>query len=362
MINQCSNIKEVQDFYTHMDVLLVQDGGCAPGYNPVTAFLVNDLEKNNRSCFIAYEGFKSLVSGKIVDFRRLAYDKNLFHSLEHIPGVINAAPLSEDRGASFRTERYREFLKDDRQKEAASHIHKRGVKALITIGGNGTFAGTKDLCRFLDKSIQVFFIPVTIDSDVSHTECIGQHTGVECGAEKIRCYMADARTHKRIYIVEMMGARGGFHALHSCLGARAHLAVLPGTELDIRKAAQALAHKEEAVIVVAEGYKEKERIRDGFEGNAALYFCQELLSTNISLNKRIVCEAFARDIRGAAPNNIDITLCQQMAHNTTQYLVDGKSRLMSSVSSGHSKEIPFDVITTENHIHHEFYKISNRLY
>ena len=38
--------------------------------------------------------------------------------------------------------------------------------------------------------------------------------------------MADARTHQRCYIVEMMGADGGFHALHSCIGGGAHYAVL----------------------------------------------------------------------------------------------------------------------------------------
>ena len=37
---------------------------------------------------------------------------------------------------------------------------------------------------------------------------------------------ADARTHQRCYIVEMMGADGGFHALHSCIGGGAHYAAL----------------------------------------------------------------------------------------------------------------------------------------
>ena len=43
---------------------------------------------------------------------------------------------------------------------------------------------------------------------------------------KVRCFVADARTHQRCYIVEMMGADGGFHALHSCIGGGAHYAAL----------------------------------------------------------------------------------------------------------------------------------------
>lgn len=348
--------------YSNMDVLLLQDGGCAPGYNPVTAFLAAELEKNGRITFIAHEGFKSLVSGQNIDFRRLAYKKAAYREIEQIPGVLHAGALSDSRGASFRSERFKEFKEEENQKKAARTIHGRKVKAVISIGGNGTFFGTRDLFNYLDPSIQVFFIPVTIDSDVSHTECIGQHTGVEIGAEKIRCYLADARTHKRIYIIEMMGARGGFHALHSCLGARAHLAVIPEAKIDLKKAAKALREREEAVIVVAEGYKKEERVKKGFAGNAAEYFHKELLGTKIPINRRIVCEPFSRDIRGAHPNNIDTTLCQQMAYHTVQLLLKGKTRLMACVASGKTSDVSFDKISTENHIKHEFYKLANRLY
>ena len=131
--------------------------------------------------------------------------------------------------------RFKDFLNHDTQLKAAATIKKKKVKAIIAIGGNGTFRGLDELCSLIPTSIQVFFIPVTIDSDVAGTDCIGQHTGVEVGAEKIRCYMADARTHKRVYIVEMMGANSGYHALHSCLGSRAHLAVLPNSNIDHKR-------------------------------------------------------------------------------------------------------------------------------
>ena len=36
-----------------MDVLLVQDGGCAPGYNTITALLTEHFEKAGRSVFVA---------------------------------------------------------------------------------------------------------------------------------------------------------------------------------------------------------------------------------------------------------------------------------------------------------------------
>ena len=172
---------------------------------------------------------------------------------------------------------YKRFYNNrEARKKAASEILKRNIKAIVAIGGNGTFMGIHSLAKFLPESINLFFIPVTIDSDVSGTETIGEHTGVEMGAEKIRCYMADARTHKRVYIIEMMGAHGGFHALHSCIGARAHLAALPGIEVDFAKVVHALNEKESAVIVVAEGFQVEERKKQNIKGNAAKYFYQKL--------------------------------------------------------------------------------------
>lgn len=347
--------------FREMDVLLIQEGGCAPGYNPVTAFITYHLEAHGRKVFGTLEGFKSLVSGKDNDFLRLVYDKDQFHLLDHVPGVFHAAPLSEWRGAQLRSERYKAFLRPEIQKKAAANIKKRKVRAIIAIGGNGTFKGIQSMCELIPTAVQVFFIPVTIDSDVAGTDCIGQHTGVELGAEKIRCYMADARTHKRTYILEMMGAQSGFHALHSCLGARAHLAVLPNSEIDHRAVAEAINKRDECVIVVAEGYKKKQREAEGNTDNAAEYFHKELVATGIPIHRKVVCEPFSRDIRGAAPNNQDITLAQRMAYNVASYLKAGTSRLMPAVLSGQEYAIPFNEIRTDNMKEKDLLVLSNRL-
>jgi 6-phosphofructokinase/CheY-like chemotaxis protein len=352
---------ETLRMFQEIDVLLLQDGGCAPGYNPVTAFITYHLERMGRNVYATREGFKSLVSGEDSDFVRLVYSPELFKKLDHIPGVFHAAPLSEWRGAQLRSERYKDFLKEKMQRRAADTMERKKVRAIIAIGGNGTFKGIMALCDLMPTSIQVFFVPVTIDSDIAGTECIGQNTGIEMGSEKIRCYMADARTHKRIYVIEMMGASSGFHALHCCLGSRAHLAVLPNSVIDHKKVVNALNHRQECVIVVAEGYKKEERKATGRRVNAAQYFYEELLATGIPIKRRVVCEPFSRDIRGAAPNNQDITLAQRMAYNVAEYLKAGTSRLMPAVSSGKEYAIPFNEISTDNMVEKDLLVLSDRL-
>lgn len=356
-----SYIREGSTLYDSIDVLLVQDGGCAPGYNPVTAFIAEYLCKSDRAVYIAAEGFRSIVSNRTRDYRYLVYDPDIYRQLEHIPGVLFSPPLRDARGANFRSERFPEFKNLKVQKLAAENIKKRKVKVIIGIGGNGTFYGLDALSKILPKSIQTFFIPVTVDSDIFGTECIGEYTGVEVGSEKIRSFMADARTHKRFYVVEMMGAHGGYHALHSCLGAGAHLAVLPSSNYNLKKVVKALKKRKDVVIVVAEGYKVKERKKIKFKGNAAEFFHHELQKAGLDIEQRIICEGWSRDIRGAAPNNMDIMLAQRMARKVSQLIADGKSRQMPSVLSGKEGSISFDKITTDNSVKSELASLANRL-
>jgi len=356
-----SYMREGRNLYKNIDVLLIQDGGCAPGYNPVTGFICEYLEKAGREVFICAEGFKSLLSDRPQDYRRLIYHRELYRKLEHIPGVVFAPPLRESRGADFRTERFPEFRLNSKIKKASKTILNRQVKIVVGIGGNGTFAGTNALSKMVPSTVQVFFIPVTIDSDLFGTDCIGEYTGVEIGSEKIRCYMADSRTHKRIYIIEMMGAHGGYHTLHSCLGAGAHLAVLPSSRYDLKSISQLLSERENAVVVVAEGYKRKERQKKKYPGNAATFFRDELIRAGLKTDKRVVCEPFSRDIRGAAPNNLDIMLAQRMARKLTELIHHGVSRQMPAVQADREYSIPFDEIRTDNSVESGLAALANRL-
>ena len=355
-------MREGSSLYDQIDVLLLQDGGCAPGYNPVTAFISEYLEKDGREVYICAEGFRSLMSPESQNFRRLIYNPEKYRRMEQLPGVMFTPPLRESRGADFRSERFPEFKEAEHQTTAVRTIKMHHVKVLVGIGGNGTFAGVSAISRLLSADVQVFFIPVTIDSDIYGTDCIGEYTGVEVGAEKIRCYMADSRTHKRIYIIEMMGARGGYHALHSCLGAGAHLAVLPSSDYDIRKVARALEKRENAVIVVAEGYKSGERKKTGFKGNAAEYFYRELRSAGLKTEHRVICEPFSRDIRGAEPNNLDLMLAQRMARMLLNLIRSGETRKMPAVLSGRDYSISFDDIRTDNSVESSLATLANRLF
>ena len=143
--------------------------------------------------------------------------------------AIQTRWLKEARGAAFRSERYPEFAQHEQQAAAAKTVIDRGFEVVVAMGGNGTMEGIKALSRRLidagASEVRCFFVPVTIDGDVSGTDSIGQATAVEVGSERIRRFVADADTHQRCYVIEMMGSKSGCHALHSSIGGGGHYAV-----------------------------------------------------------------------------------------------------------------------------------------
>jgi len=302
------------------------------------------------------------VSGKDEDFCSLIWDRQLYQAISLVPRMFHAPSLRDRRGAIFRTERYPEFKEKSNQQLAAKTIQGRGIKTIVLIGGNGTFAGAKALVELLPATIQSFFIPVTIDSDVSGTECIGQHTAVEIGAEKIRCYLADGETHERCYIIEMMGAEGGYHALFSAVGAGADLAVLPYSKIDLGHVASTIQKRSHTVIVVAEGYCRAERDKKGLKESASTYLYKQLLETGkLDPKKKVVCEPFSRDIRGAAPNNMDVGLSQMMAKHVVQMSMQNQSLRMPTVQSGNVGSLVFGEINTDNSVHPAWVQLADHI-
>src|SRR6185369_630127 len=137
-------------------------------------------------------------------------------------------------------------------------------------------------------------------------------TGVEAGATIARGLHEDAYTHKRIYVLEMMGNRSGRHALHCGVAARAHLIVLPFflfPEEVLREIASSLGSADYALVVVAEGYEKERRARECPGTSASDFFVRQLEGAGLkdSAKKRVVAEPFSRYIRGVRPAFLEVS-------------------------------------------------------
>jgi len=317
-------------------VLLIFDGGNAPGYTAVATSLTEEGDKRGYKVYAAFEGLRSLTGDHIFEDRliRLVMSRRQSWKL-NAKGIhtLSLYRAMDQPGSEFRSERYPDFGKPEKQKAAADYIREMEFTHVIGIGGNGTLKGVKCLNALLPE-IQVGFINVSVDSDIHGDIAVGYLTGAEQGATIARGLFDDAYTHKRIYILEMMGRDSGKHAIMSGASARAHLIIIPGLKFTadvLTDMAARLAEADHALIIVAEGYEKEERAKFLPERvDAAMYFKNQLMAHGLKETpiRRVITEPFSRYLRGIRPLHIECAIAFLKAFNLYDAFGKGMTRVM----------------------------------
>ena len=351
--------------------LVVFDGGNAPGYTAVATSLCEEGDKRCFEVWAAFEGFRSLTGDHLDETRlvRLLMSRRQAWKLSTVEKYPMRALYGamDQPGSEFRSERYPEFKLPENQKKAVEFIKENGFTHIIGVGGNGTMAGIRSLNKLL-PDIQAGFINVSVDSDIYGDIAVGYLTGVEEGAKIARGLFNDAYTHKRIYILEMMGRDSGKHALMSGASARAHLIALPGFDLggkifsDIVKKLKEMDH---ALIIVAEGYQRE--VRSSFlpeRVDAAMYFKRQLMEYGLEETeyKRVVSEPFSRYLRGARPLHIELSIAHLKAFILFEAFAQGKTRVMPYYLGEHDSGVrSFSELRTNNTVEPQFLDLIDRM-
>ena len=167
---------------TNKRLLLVFDGGNAPGYSSVAVALTEEGVRRGYEVWAATQGYRSLTNDATSElrFERLIIARSQRYGLlsQGIP-VRTMGRRVLDAGSDFRSERYVGFLEEHNRRTAAETVRAQGFSHIIGIGGNGTFEGIKALAPLLDPKPQLGFINVSIDNDLGGDRAIGFLTGVE---------------------------------------------------------------------------------------------------------------------------------------------------------------------------------------
>lgn len=351
-------------------VLLIFDGGLAPGYTPVAVSLVEEAEKYNWETHIARSGFRSLCEG-ISDEPQIV--RAVSHPLEAFE--LNSKGIVTEclgrrffrSGSDFRSERFPEFKETSNQKIAAQEIIDNKFDIVIACGGNGSLMGIKKLSQFLPDNIQTGFVNISADSDVSGDSSVGFLSCAEHGAKIARGLYEDAYTHRRVYILEMMGNDSGRHSLHAGSAARAHLIILPSFEFTsdiLQEIADTIQTRRHALIIVAEGYKKQYRKDNNIKLTASEFFAQELAEYGLvnTKNKRVIAEPYSRFLRGTSPLFIDGQVARLKCQMLIKALSKGSTRAMPYYLSGHNLGIEdIDNVYSDNTIEKAFASMINRL-
>jgi 6-phosphofructokinase 1 len=148
-----------------------------------------------------------------------------------------------------------EFATDDGRRRALEHLSAI-ADALIVIGGNGSQAGASSLAA---AGFTVVGIASTIDNDVRGTDIsIGVDTALGIALESIDRLRVTAASHRRAFVIEVMGRECGYLALMAGIAGGAEMIVIPEAPASIDAIASEVRAaygrgKSHAIVVVAEG-------------------------------------------------------------------------------------------------------------
>jgi 6-phosphofructokinase 1 len=164
--------------------------------------------------------------------------------------------IIQSGGTVLGSARCPEFAEAAGRARALANLRKRGIEALVVIGGNGSQTGTASLSR---EGYAAVGVPSTIDNDLYGTDLsIGADTAINVTLEAIDRLRTTASSHQRAFVVETMGRDCGYIALMAGIAGGAEVIALPEREIKPADVAERLRAayrrgKTHAIVVIAEG-------------------------------------------------------------------------------------------------------------
>ena len=158
---------------------VLTSGGDAPGMNAAIRAVVRASVYHKLDCVGIYRGYEGLIEG---DFKDL--------NARSVKNIINRG------GTVLKSARSKQFFSKEGRLKAYNNLKNSGIDALVTIGGDGTFAGASVFSNEFD--IPIIGIPGTIDNDISGTDfTIGYDTALNTVVEAIDKIRDTASSHNR---------------------------------------------------------------------------------------------------------------------------------------------------------------------
>ncbi|MDR0821219.1 MAG: 6-phosphofructokinase [Oscillospiraceae bacterium] len=230
---------------------VLTSGGDAPGMNAAIRAVVRAGHKRGMEVVGVLRGYNGLIGGEL---RPL--------------GVRDVSDIIQRGGTILYTARCDEFRYEEGIRKAKATCEANGIEGMVVIGGDGSFRGAADLSA---HGIPCVGIPGTIDNDISMTEyTIGYDTALNTAMELVDKLRDTTQSHDRCSVVEVMGHRAGYIALHtgiSCGATCILTSEIPFTGDDVinRIKSTKTTGKHHFIIVVSEGVGGSEELAKRIE-------------------------------------------------------------------------------------------------
>lgn len=287
-------------------IAVLTSGGDAPGMNACIRGVVRTALSKGLKVKGIMRGYAGLLKEEIIDMDS--------HSVSDI---------IERGGTILYTARCLEFKKPEVQQQAADILKKHGIDGLVVIGGDGSFAGARQLANL---GINTIGLPGTIDLDIACTDyTIGFDTAVNTAMEAIDKVRDTSSSHERCSIIEVMGRNAGYIALWSGIATGAEDILLPerydGNEqalidqiIEFRKQG-----KKHHIIINAEGIGHSTSMAKRIEA-----------ATGVETRATII----GHIQRGGSPTCMDRVYASIFGAKAVDLLLEGKSKRVVGYRNG----------------------------
>lgn len=218
---------------------ILTSGGDAPGMNAAVRAATRAALAQGWEVYGVRNGFAGLLADSMEPLRA-----------RDVGGIIQRG------GTVLGSARCLEFREDAGRAKALRNLLRRGIDALVVIGGNGSQTGASFLAR---DGFPVVGVPSTIDNDLFGTDVtIGVDTAVNITLEAIDRLRTTGSSHQRAFLVETMGRDCGHIALMAGIAGGAEVIAIPEREVEPDEVTERLRAayqrgKTHALVVVAEG-------------------------------------------------------------------------------------------------------------
>lgn len=288
-------------------IAVLTSGGDAPGMNAAIRAVVRAGLGLGCEVLGVRRGFTGLIAGDVVSLKP-----------RDVGGII------QQGGTVLGSARCPEFRTEEGRQDALRRLGELGVDGLVVIGGNGSQTGAHALSRL---GAPVVGVASTIDNDLYGSEItIGVDTALNIALEAVDRLKVTASSHRRAFLVEVMGRDCGYLALMTAIAGGAEAVVLPEVETDPESLATMIEKayergKAHAIIVVAEG------ARYDAEGLAA-YFREHALGFELRAT------TLGHVQRGGAPGAFDRLLATRLGAAAVERLCRGEHGVLVGLLQG----------------------------
>ncbi|MGE4527844.1 MAG: ATP-dependent 6-phosphofructokinase [Rhodospirillaceae bacterium] len=225
----------------------------------------------------------------------------------------------------------------DLSQDFVDGVKELGLDALVVIGGDGSQAILRKLCRKGD--IPMVGIPKTIDNDVPFTEsAVGFNSAIRVCVDALDHLQPTAASHHRVMICEMMGRDAGHIALHSGIAGGADVILLPEIPYTLDAVVEKLkqVHDEgrrHALVVVAEGVAMEDgnpatmKMPDGQRRYGGIgHYLSEQLNSRMEVETRVTVLGHVQ--RGGTPSASDRVMASAFGVHAVDLVARGRFNRM----------------------------------